>query len=74
MSSVRNPEKFAERNAMKEERARDRLVAMQEYEAAQAAQKENMARLRELRLAREAAEIPQVKPKTRARKSSALRA
>jgi hypothetical protein len=54
----------------KEDRARDRVIAMQEYEARQIAIRENMVRLRELRLAKEASETPLVKPKARRNKTA----
>jgi hypothetical protein len=45
-------------NPAKAQRERDQALAMQEYEAEQRAVRANMARLRELRLAREAAAPP----------------
>jgi predicted ABC-class ATPase len=63
-------QKRAARAEDKEERARDRVIAMHEYEARQIATRENMARLRALRLAKEANEKPIAKPKTRRSKSA----
>jgi hypothetical protein len=75
MPTAHDLEKAAARANDKEERARDRMMAMQEYEAARLAKLENMARLRALRLAKEANEanrgsIP--KPKIRRSKVGGL--
>lgn len=72
MPTPRDPEKQAAQAAIKEERARDRVIAMQEYEAGRIAMKENMARLRVLRLAKEASEAPAAKPKARSRKTASF--
>lgn len=72
MPMTTDPERRAAQAADKEARAHDRIIAMQEYEAGQAAKRENMARLRALREAKEAGEVLVAKPKARARKSVKL--
>ena len=52
----------------KEERARDAALAMREYEAEKLAVRANTARLRALRLAKEAGDKPAPKPKEPAKK------
>ena len=56
--------------AAREERARDAALAMQQYEADKLAILDKTARLRALRLAREAADAVQPKPKKPIKKSS----
>lgn len=58
----------ATREAMKEERARDAALAMQEYEAEKRAVLANAERLRALRLSKEAENRLQEKPKKQVKK------
>ncbi len=67
-----HPRKPPQHPLSKEQRARDAALAMQEYEAEKRAAAEKTARLRELRLAREAAIAANPPaPKQKARKKSA---
>ncbi len=74
MASTKEAQKRAESSFKKEERARDGTKAMQEYAAEARAIAERTARLRALRLAKEAAEknekvaIEPVKPPSQRRK------
>jgi hypothetical protein len=58
--------------AAKEGRARDAALAMQEYEAEQRAVRANIARLRALRLAKEAANRQSAKAREPAKKGSPI--
>jgi hypothetical protein len=60
--------------AAKEERARDAALAMQEYEAEKLAIRAKTARLRALRLAKEAEASGHTKGKTRTRTAEPVRA
>jgi hypothetical protein len=68
--TTRNTDTRAARNAAKEERARDAALARKQYEAEKLAVLDKTARLRELRLAKEAAEALLPKPKKPLKKAS----
>lgn len=74
IKSAATPRKRMPNPVSKEERAKDAALAMREYEAEQRALVERTARLREQRLARDAAAARQpapAKPQKRTRKKSA---
>jgi hypothetical protein len=69
---VKNAEQRAATAAMKQERVRDAALAMREYEAERLAVRANIARLRALRLAKEAGNSHHVKTKQPARRAANL--
>ena len=67
MAILKNAEQRAAMAAKKDERARDAALAMREYEAEKLAVDKNTARLRALRLAKEAEQLrPEKTPRTNA--------
>jgi len=69
-TNVKNAQQRATAMAAKEQRARDAELAMHDYEAEQLAVRANAARLRALRLAKEAADQQAAKGKVRKNRKS----
>ncbi len=69
MATIKNRQVGAAKDSMKEERARDAALAMREYQAEGLAVAAKTARLRALRLAREAADPPKKVKTERGRRS-----
>jgi hypothetical protein len=63
MPTIKNAEARTAKAAAREKRARDAALAMRQYEADNLAILDKTARLRALRLAKEAANLLQPKPK-----------
>jgi hypothetical protein len=61
--TTKNAEARAARDAVRAERARDAALAMRQYEAEKLAVLDKTERLRALRLAKEAADLTEPKPK-----------
>jgi Na+-translocating ferredoxin:NAD+ oxidoreductase RnfC subunit len=74
MADPKDPEQRSALAATKAERSRDKEEAMREYEAGKRAQLVNTARLRELRLAKEAADALTAKTQPPAKKKVATTA
>ncbi len=71
MTTLKHASQASSAAAMKAERERDRVQAMQDYEAEQLARQANMARLRALRLAKERADALAVVVRRPAKKKAA---
>jgi hypothetical protein len=69
-TNVKNAQERAVMAANKDVRARDAALALQEYEAEKLAVRANIARLRALRLAQEAANSPPTKEPARKKRSA----
>jgi hypothetical protein len=70
-TTVKDAQQRATAAAKDAERTRDKAQAMREYEAERLAREANMARLRALRLAKEAADAREAKTQPPARKKAA---
>jgi hypothetical protein len=69
MGTLKDVQSLASKATVKEERARDAVRAMQEYEAERLAVLAKTARLRALRLARDAGSVPQKQTRRKAKEN-----